>query len=103
MSKKFKDYRWTTNRSVYNKLRKYYLEDKYAIHCAYCGYHKCENYTGKHYGGFDVDNLKYPNWKLVTKNRKQWMKKTIKIETQGYQRFWEKKPYYKITWDDGQF
>ena len=95
MSRRRTEYNWTTNRSVYNKRRKLYLEGMYEIYCAHCGYHKCENYDGNHYGGFDKDNLKYPSWKLVTKNRKQWMKKDIQIANISNL---NRKPYYTITW-----
>lgn len=77
--KKIEDYNWTINRSVYNKLRKHYLKIGGDIRCSYCKYHKVENYNGDWYGGYKKDNIKYPNWKMVSKNRKQWMKK------EGYQ------------------
>jgi hypothetical protein len=70
------EYKTTTNRSVYNKLRKRYLEGRY-INCSYCKYHKGENITHNFYGGFVGGKIKYPSWKLVTKNRKQWMDKKI--------------------------
>lgn len=37
------EYHNTSNRSVYNRARKYVLENKCEIHCAYCRYHKGEN------------------------------------------------------------
>lgn len=77
--KKKKILETTTNRKIYNRAHKYYLSDKYG-HCPRCRYHKGENYRGKYYGGYENDGLTYPNWKLVSKNRKQWMKKPIKVK-----------------------
>jgi len=72
----------TDNRYVYNRSRKVYLEQKGKIHCSRCGYHRGENDERKSYGttGFwrkTGKRLRHPNWKLVSKNRKQWMKKPI--------------------------
>lgn len=69
----------TENRSVYNKLRKRELENYGSIHCCWCNYHWGENYKGKSYGGFVDKQITYPNWKLVFKNKKQWMNKRLKI------------------------
>lgn len=79
----------TANRGEFNRAYKEYLERKGKIHCSYCKYHKNENYTGKWYGAYETadskgnlippDKIKVPNWKLVTKRRKQWMGKPIKI------------------------
>ena len=81
-SKKGKDVlKWTTNNSVYNKTRKRFLENKGLIHCAWCGYHRGEN-RKKWFGGYlengdnlKDNNIKYPSWKLSSRNRKQWMPK----------------------------
>jgi len=71
----------TTNRTVYNRAYKKYLEvSKGEIRCSYCNFHKGENFTEKAYGGFDGEDIRQPNWKLVSKNRKQWMKKPLKKE-----------------------
>lgn len=69
----------TTNRGEFNRAYKEYLERKGKIHCSYCKYHKNENYTGTWYGGYGTGKIKVPSWKLVSKNRKQWMGKPIKI------------------------
>jgi hypothetical protein len=75
----------TTNRGEFNRAYKQYLEHKKnGIHCSYCKYHLGDNFTEKWYGGYKVENvdkfkIRYPNWKLVSKNRKQWMKKPINI------------------------
>lgn len=79
----------TDNRSVYNKMRKRYLEDTGKIHCARCPYHRGENDERKYYGSWLTwrskgEHVRYPNWKLVSKNRKQWMKKMIKKEVTTY-------------------
>jgi hypothetical protein len=92
----------TTNRGEFNRAYKKYLEvSKAELHCSYCRFHKGENYAGKWYGGYVYDdmetcsgkrkgtNTRYPNWKLVSKNPKQWMPKPIKIKERyyaGYQR-----------------
>lgn len=90
----------TTNRGEFNRAYKEYLERKGKIHCSYCGYHRNENYEGKWYGGFKENNrakLKYPNWKLISKNGKQWMKKPIKISEEKSTRF-SGRTYIDITW-----
>lgn len=85
----------TSNRSVYNRSRKVYLETKGKIHCAWCKYHSCENDTNKYYGTlFPIDgNIRYPNWKLVSKNEKQWMVKPV-IRKKKHYRFFE--DYYSF-------
>jgi len=83
----------TTNRGEFNCAYKRYLEHKGKIHCSYCKYHKGENKTTKWYGGFDED-ITYPNWKLVSKNKKQWMKKPTKIKKEISR--WNKKEYTEI-------
>ena len=94
------EYSTTINRNVYNRLRKEYLEHSGEIRCSYCKYHKNENKKGKWYGGFtdyskpeseficiNPEKITYPSWKLVSKNKKQWMDKKLKIKlgkTKGY-------------------
>jgi hypothetical protein len=77
----------TTNRGEFNRAYKAYLETtKAEIHCSRCGYHRGENDERKWYGGYRRMNghlsMSFPNWKLVSKNRKQWMKKPMKIITE---------------------
>lgn len=67
----------TTNRGEFNRAYKYYLEQKGRIRCSYCGYHRGENTTNNFYCGNDK-HTKYPNWKLVSKNSRQWMEKSTK-------------------------
>jgi hypothetical protein len=84
----------STNRGEFNRAYKFYLEQKGKIRCSYCGYHHNENSNKKWYGGYD--HIKHPNWKLVSKNPKQWMKKPIKFNTRyygGYQHI-----YIDIIW-----
>jgi len=70
----------TDNNGVYNKARKQYLANSGKIHCSFCPYHKNENFTGVYFG-FDYKGVYlYPNWKLTTKVRKQWMKNFKKIK-----------------------
>jgi len=40
-----KVYKTTSNRSVYNRARKWILERDWKIHCGYCKYHRNENLT----------------------------------------------------------
>lgn len=89
-----KEYQTTNNRYVYNRLRKIILEQDAEIRCSYCRYHKSENSTTEFYGGylrtdyvgakyhdysqpFEHWDTRYPNWKLVSKNQKQWMVKKV--------------------------
>ena len=86
----------TTNRGEFNRAYKQYLEvSKAELHCSRCRYHKGENYGGKWYGGYVYDDMntcrgksgthtKFPNWKLVSKQPKQWMKKPIKFMDKHY-------------------
>jgi hypothetical protein len=76
----------TTNRGEFNRAYKQYLERKSKIHCSHCKYHKNENQTTKWYGGFNNNELRYPNWKLVSKNQKQWMYKPTKITVRNIRR-----------------
>jgi len=72
----------TTNRGEFNRRYKKYLENVGKIRCTRCKYHTNENNKDKWYGGFeDLKFVKFPNWKLISKNRKQWMGKSIKIKT----------------------
>ncbi len=83
---------WTTNKYVYNRIYKRYLDSTRKIHCARCRYHKGENQEGKWYGGLEryknsiyryadgtpgetYIEIRYPSWKLVSKNKKQWLPK----------------------------
>lgn len=78
----------TTNRRVYNVSYKHYLEGNRLIHCSRCPYHGVENFDGGRYWGrkyYDDEykaktHLRYPNWKLVSKNPKQWMDKPMKTK-----------------------
>lgn len=87
----------STNRTEFTRTYKMYLESKGKIYCSYCGYHRGENRTNKCYGGYaDDDGIRYPNWKIVSKKRKQWMKKPIKITHEKWS--WRKGMYTNITW-----
>lgn len=73
----------TSNRKVFNYAYKEHLERKGKIRCSYCRYNKGENSTQDWYGGHwnnkkNDYKIKHPSWKLVSKNRKQWMEKPIK-------------------------
>lgn len=72
----------TDSRSEFNRAYKRYLEHSGKIRCDRCTYHHGENSTDKPYGTKRFsrdDDMRYPSWKLVSKNKKQWMKKPIKI------------------------
>lgn len=101
MKNKRTDYNWTNNRTYYNKLRKFYLEVDGEIRCSFCKYNGGENSTKNWYGGFKEDAIKYPNWKLVSKNKKQWMKKPkgYKVTKRVIKRTW-REPYilYEVIW-----
>jgi len=98
----------TTNRGEFNRAYKQYLEKKGKIHCCYCSYHLNENKTDKWYGGYVYDdmetccgkrkgtNTRYPNWKLISKNPKQWIKKPIRFKTRYYSGYQRK--VIDITW-----
>jgi septin family protein len=75
-----KEFKNTTNRKVYNQARKAHLERTGKIRCSYCKYNHGENKTTKTYGGFEDENPTFPSWKLISKNKKQWMKTKIKIK-----------------------
>ena len=94
----------TSNRGVYNKTRKLHLERTGKIYCARCPYHGIENNTKKWYGSRgiwrcnistsltlykieDSPRVRHPNWKLVSKNRKQWMKKPVKVKKRNLKYF----------------
>ena len=66
MRKIEKQIKTTMNRSVYNKAYK----EKNAS-CSFCKWHCGCNGDYKFYS----EDGRIPNWKLVSKNRKQWMKK----------------------------
>jgi predicted dithiol-disulfide oxidoreductase (DUF899 family) len=72
----------TTNRGEFNRAYKFYLAHSGKIYCSYCRYNRGENDTRKWYSIDTRANghieARYPNWKLVSKNKKQWMKKPIK-------------------------
>ena len=95
--------RSTTNNYVYNRLR-----IPYDSSCGYCGlgsrcnrarknkwYHRSRRYKkqinispeGYKYrvitDEFQYEGI-YPNWKMVSKNKKQWMKKPLKTTPNEY-------------------
>lgn len=89
------EFRSTTNRTVFNRSYKLYLEQKGKIHCSFCKYHKGDNFNHKAYGGYVDKIINYPNWKLVSKERKQWMgKKNMKIKVSDEN--WRKVDYVEI-------
>ena len=72
----------TTNRGEFNRAYKIHLEQTGKIHCSRCGYNRGENDKRKWYGKTKNDKkIRFPEWKLVSKNKKQWMEKPIKIVT----------------------
>lgn len=87
----------TSNRSVYNRSRKEYLEKKGKIHCAWCRYHGGENSTKKWYHYDEGEIGIRPNWKLVSKNHKQWMEKPKTYKIRVFYSRWIKKNIYEIV------
>jgi hypothetical protein len=97
--KQFIEYKITTNRTVYNRIRKHRLEKIGELRCTWCSYHGGENSTNKWYGSkFNIkkfnaqideliEDVRFPSWKLTSKNSKQWMDKEIQI-TEKKRRTW---------------
>ena len=81
----FEEYRSTTNRYVYNRIHK-----ELHASCSHCSWHQkdfghySENGAWKWYSCGAIERTgkqdNFPNWKLVSKNKKQWMKKPLKFE-----------------------
>ena len=80
----------TANRGEFNRAYKQHLEKTGKIHCSRCPYHRYENDGRKCYGS-NKKRIRYPNWKLVSKNPRQWMEKSITLveKTYGYGK-WER-------------
>ena len=104
----YDEYRQTTNRSVYNKLHK----EIYA-RCAYCKWHgsNSENDAWKYFFVYLEDDVKsrwfrkrkkgegrFPNWKLVSKNEKQWMQKPIVLKRRYSEYYQQWDADAKIKW-----
>lgn len=89
------EFKETTNRYIYNRLYKFRLEKHGKIKCCYCPYHRIENDSNKWYGTLfnwnepdgPYNEVRYPSWKLATKNRKQWMDKKLKKKLRKNPRF----------------
>ena len=87
----------TTNRGEFNRAYKYALANKGLIRCSYCKYHKNENNGNNRYGYYlQNDDVKYPSWKLVSKNKKQWMKKNMVIKLKYFNAY--SQIYFKFIW-----
>ena len=88
----------TVNRQLHSKLYRRQLEHGGKIKCSYCHPNKGCNKSRKtkSYGGFSDEKINYPNWKLVSKNSKQWMGKSIKIKKQQLR--YRNKEYVTISW-----
>src|SRR3990167_435802 len=74
------EYRNTTNRAVFNKLRRKVM----LVGCPLCAPNGgCNRAKKKSYGETGSwrkkkRRVRYPNWKLVTKKQKQWMEGTYR-------------------------
>lgn len=88
----------TNNRSSYNKLYKRELESNGLISCSRCKYHRGENNGFKHYGGYEGKRITLPNWKLVSKNKKQWMIKPMKLIKKRSKIIGYNLVYVRIVW-----
>jgi hypothetical protein len=97
------EYKTTTNSRVYKILHK----ETHAS-CSYCPWHSrwfgCHNENDcwkNYYRDSDDDYTKQkktlPNWKLVSKNRKQWMKKPLKY-IHRYHCAWDDTDSWRIEW-----
>jgi len=85
--KKKKVLKSTDNSTVYRHTLRNYLYNYGS--CDRCSPHGGCNRRNR-YGGFAHEKLKYPSWKQVSKNPKQWMGKPIKrVEKRLY---WRTKP-----------
>ena len=75
----FEELRTTTSNYVY---RRRYFRRFCCLKCLIRGRRKYYHI----FKGFRKQKANFPNWKLVSKNRKQWMKKPLKFEKQhrGY-------------------
>lgn len=105
------EYKKTTNRRVYNRARKWYLESTGKIRCSWCKYHKGENDTCTMYSYNEIVDYRrpsksyirnrVPNWKLCTKNKKQWQSKKL-IENGSFTRYNSynktEQTYHWYTW-----
>lgn len=97
----FTELRETTNSYVYNKLYKRELEQRGKIRCSICAVHRGENDERKTYGSTNfwrkenAERMRHPSWKLVSKNRKQWMNKPLRNEIKKSMHFGE---YAVIKW-----
>ena len=85
----FDEFNWTTNNYVYNRVR-----IPYHSTCGWCGLgSRCnKRYKQKWYHGEDnskrrKDN-RFPNWKLVSKNKKQWQDKPI------WKKYYKRRPAF---------
>ncbi len=85
----YDEYKETTNRYVYNQLRKWKLEQKGEIYCSHCPCNRGENDERKFYGKIGYakfinqgkkPRFRFPNWKLVSKKEKQWMEGSFQKE-----------------------
>lgn len=107
--KEFIEYQITTNRYVYNRLRKNRLEKTGKIRCSWCSYNSGENSTKKWYGSkFNCQNLeaemdelledvRHPSWKLTSKNSKQWQRKEVLFVEKSRQT-WKRGSYRKQSY-----
>ncbi len=95
----YQEIRETTNSNLYRKLYREYLNKKEGK-CSMCTAHGGCNERNKWYGTTfnpkDDQHLRYPSWKLVSKNRKQWMKKPLKVKIKELK--WRKTTYVELYW-----
>lgn len=96
------EYNTTTHSRVYNILHK-----EVHAQCSHCTWHSRwfnkynENDSWNYYCIDDDPNerfnmTKFPNWKLCSKNKKQWMKKPLKYRKKHY--VWSGRSVYYIEW-----
>lgn len=80
----------TSDSKIYKRLRK-----EQTCSCSYCDFHYNENFREKHYSTCkSIEHLNYPSWKLVSKNKKQYMDKKTEVFEDTKRTF----TYYTVEW-----
>lgn len=74
------EYQYTTNSRVFKRLHNLKNFDDWGMTP-----HRGDNDRRKHYGSQGLKrSIRYPSWKLASKNRKQWMPKTTLRKVKDY-------------------
>ncbi len=97
--RRFTEYKETTNTHVYKRI---HISNVTGC-CLNCAKRGRRQYYYERYDNTDNKlDAKIPSWKLVSKNRKQWMNKPIKFKPlkKGFQisSYYTKYISFEITW-----